>query len=204
MKAFVHGLVLALGLILPLGVQNIFVFNQGVVQARWVRALPAVIAASVCDTLLILFSVQGVSLLLLKFAVFKIVLVVLGVVFLFYMGWLTWNSSPARSDGETGKEFSLKQQVGFAVAVSLCNPHAILDTVGVIGTSSVQYEGMEKALFTIACILVSWCWFFFLASAGRMAGGKAQFAKGLVWINKLSAVFMWGAACYMGYSSIPL
>lgn len=28
-EAIVHGMILAFGLILPLGVQNIFVFNQG-------------------------------------------------------------------------------------------------------------------------------------------------------------------------------
>ncbi|WCR57369.1 MAG: hypothetical protein PG979_001426 [Rickettsia asembonensis] len=29
LSAFLHGIVLALGLIVPLGVQNIFIFNHG-------------------------------------------------------------------------------------------------------------------------------------------------------------------------------
>jgi L-lysine exporter family protein LysE/ArgO len=44
MLAFIHGFVLALGLILPLGVQNVFIFNQGAVQPRFYKALPAILA----------------------------------------------------------------------------------------------------------------------------------------------------------------
>ena len=49
-SVLLHGFILALGLILPLGVQNVFVFNQGAVQSRFVKALPAIITASLCDT----------------------------------------------------------------------------------------------------------------------------------------------------------
>ncbi len=59
MSHYLHAFILALGLILPLGVQNLFVFNQGVTQPALWRALPAVITAAICDTLLILLAVQG-------------------------------------------------------------------------------------------------------------------------------------------------
>lgn len=35
LKAFIYGLILAFGLIIPLGVQNIFVFNQGASQKHF-------------------------------------------------------------------------------------------------------------------------------------------------------------------------
>ncbi len=41
----------------------------------------------------------------------------------------------------------LKKQILFAASVSLLNPHAILDTIGVIGTNSIQYIGSEKMGF---------------------------------------------------------
>ncbi len=44
-----HGILLALGLILPLGAQNVFVFNQGANQ-KMINALPVVITAGLCDT----------------------------------------------------------------------------------------------------------------------------------------------------------
>ena len=57
----IHALLLAFGLILPLGVQNVFVFNQGANQRTFKQALPVVFTASVCDTILLLVAVLGVS-----------------------------------------------------------------------------------------------------------------------------------------------
>jgi L-lysine exporter family protein LysE/ArgO len=202
MQSFLHGFVLAIGLILPLGVQNLFVFNQGAVQPNFLRALPAAMAAAVCDTLLILLAVQGVSLLLLKFCFFKMVLVGGGAFFLLYMGWLTWHSSGMAGMAEAQRGISTKQQLFFAASVSLLNPHAVLDTIGVIGASSVNYQGQEKVLFTLACIVVSWLWFFCLAVLGRLVGSQAWFSGRVIWINKLSAFFMWGSAVYMVGSAL--
>ena len=66
MQALIHGIGLAFGLILPLGVQNVFIFNQGAIHKRFSRALPAVITAGFCDTILILLAVAGVSLIILN------------------------------------------------------------------------------------------------------------------------------------------
>lgn len=41
-EPFIHGALLAFGLILPLGIQNVFIFNQGATQSRFSKALPAV------------------------------------------------------------------------------------------------------------------------------------------------------------------
>lgn len=202
MQAFLHGMILAMGLILPLGVQNLFVFTQGATQLTFLRALPVVITASLCDTLLIVLAVQGVSLFIASFAWIKILLLMIGVGFLAYMGWLTWNSAMAGNDVGTGKELGVKQQIVFAVTVSLLNPHAVLDTIGVIGTSAIHYAGNEKIVFTMACILVSWCWFFLLAVIGWTVGKRKSFIQLFGYINKVSAIFMWLSAVYMMYYNV--
>jgi len=200
MQAFLHGLILALGLILPLGVQNLFVFQQGTTHSRFLHVLPVIFTAALCDTALILLAVQGVSLFLLKFPLFKLILLAIGILFLTYMGWVTWNDNKTPGSEETAKKISPRQQIIFAASVSLLNPHAVLDTIGVIGTSSSSYEGFEKSLFTFACIFVSWAWFFFLAIAGRLIGRQAQFSEWRQRINQVSAVFMWLSAGAMAYS----
>jgi L-lysine exporter family protein LysE/ArgO len=202
MQAFLHGMILAMGLILPLGVQNLFVFTQGAAQSTFLRALPVVITASLCDTLLIVLAVQGVSLFIASFAWIKILFLIIGVGFLAYMGWLTWNSTWAGNDAGAGKGLGVKQQIVFAVTVSLFNPHAVLDTIGVIGTSAIHYTGNEKIVFTMACILVSWCWFFLLAVIGWNVGKKKSFTQLFGYINKVSAIFMWLSAAYMMYNSV--
>ena len=48
LQPLIHGLLLALGLILPLGAQNVFVFNQA--NQKISKALPVIITAGLCDT----------------------------------------------------------------------------------------------------------------------------------------------------------
>ncbi|MBO8165318.1 MAG: amino acid transporter [Brevibacillus sp.] len=197
-SAFLHGFLLALGLILPLGAQNVFVFQQGATQPAFVRALPVILTASFCDTLLILLAVWGVSLIVLQVVWLKTLLFLGGMVFLLYMGYATW-TSPAGSPAEERPEpLSPRQQVAFAASVSLLNPHAIMDTIGVIGTNSLQYDAPEKWVYTASCILVSFVWFVGLAVCGRLIGRLDRSGKWLKRINRLSALIIWGVALYMG------
>lgn len=196
MEALLHGIILAFGLIIPLGVQNVFVFNQGASGRNFYYALPAVITAGVCDTILILLAVVGVSVLVLTFAWFKFILFSVGIAFLLYMGYTIWNSDPRPRDDVQGS-LSVKRQIAFAASVSLLNPHAILDTIGVIGTNSLQYEDTEKVIFTVASITVSWLWFIGLAAAGRYVGRIDTDGSWLRKINKLSAIIIWGVALYL-------
>jgi L-lysine exporter family protein LysE/ArgO len=200
LEAFIHGFILALGLILPLGVQNVFVFNQGALQPRFIKVLPVIITAALCDTLLILVAVLGVSLLILGSVWIKAILIGGGCIFLIYMGWTTWNSKPSNERKEIAENFSMKKLVLFSASVSLLNPHAIMDTVGVIGTSSLRYQGQEKVLFAVACILVSWIWFLGLSLIGRVSGKLDKSGKFLLSLNKISALVMWGASVYLVFS----
>ncbi|SMC38126.1 LysE/ArgO family amino acid transporter [Sporomusa malonica] len=202
MEPFIHGIILAFGLILPLGVQNLFVFTQGALQSSLWQVMPAVVTAGLCDTLLIMAAVLGVSLVILSFAWMKMTLLGVGFVFLAYMGWVSWQSKLDSTQAVGGSGMPPAKQIMFAASVSLLNPHAILDTIGVIGTSSLNYTGSSKVVFTTACIVVSWLWFFALAFAGRTIGSLDASGRVLGLMGKISAVFIWGAAVYLGYGMV--
>lgn len=63
------------------------------------------------------------------------------------MAWSLWKEKP--NTLENYEPMSTKKQIGFAISVSLLNPHAIMDTVGVIGSSASVYSGLEKILFVL-------------------------------------------------------
>lgn len=195
--ALIHGIILAFGLILPLGAQNVFVFNQGASQPRFRGAVPVIITASLCDTLLILLAVLGVSVIVLTVPILQTVIFSVGILFLLYMGWSIWNSDPANLSRREAA-MSTRKQILFAMSVSLLNPHAIMDTIGVIGTSSLSYEGNEKIIFTASCIVVSCLWFIGLAIVGRTVGNFDTEGKLLKTINRFSALIIWGVAIYLG------
>jgi L-lysine exporter family protein LysE/ArgO len=195
LAAFIHGYALAFGLILPLGPQNAFVFSQGAARIRWMHLLPVILTASLSDTALILLAILGVSVIVLTLPWLQTVLLVAGILFLGYVGWLTWRSdATAKVDDPNRVDWPLKQKIMFTLGVSLLNPHAILDTLGVIGTSALNYVGMVKLAFTAACILNSWLWFLLLALAGRVLGTLGPVRR---WLNRFSALVMWASALYL-------
>ncbi|MBB6674705.1 amino acid transporter [Cohnella nanjingensis] len=194
-----HGFLLALGLILPLGAQNAFIFNLGARNAQFRRTLPAVVTAALCDTCLLALAVLGVSVLIFGIPVLKGFLLAGGILFLLYMGWTTWRSSAEEGKTRQTGAYPVRKQIAYTMSVSLLNPHAIMDTVGVIGTSSLNYAGAEKWMFACACILVSWLWFVALAWAGRMVGSLDRTGKLLRVLNRVSAVVIWFSAAMMLY-----
>ncbi len=200
-QAFIYGAILALGLIIPLGIQNIFIFNQGATQRHFLHALPSVLTASLCDALLIILAVLGVSVAVLTIPWLKTVIFLLGFFFLMYMGWVTWNNKPPKLH-ENEKPLSAKRQIGFALSVSLLNPHAIVDTIGVIGTNSLNFIGNAKLAYTLACISISCVWFLSLSIAGHFLHRLDKTGLLLMLINKISAVIIWGVGVYIGWQLI--
>ncbi|MCQ4088015.1 LysE/ArgO family amino acid transporter [Saccharibacillus sp. JS10] len=203
MEAILHGILLAFGLILPLGVQNVFVFSQGASQPRLIRAFPAVIAAAFCDTVLIGLAVFGVSAIVLQIEMLRHLLMGAGAIFLVYMGFVLWRASSKASDllqpqkKESAQALPFSKQIIFAVSVSLLNPHALLDTIGVIGTSGLAYSGADKINFAAACIAVSWIWFIGLACAGATLRRFDTHGRALNVFNRISALFIWGMALFL-------
>lgn len=194
-QAFIYGVILAFGLIIPLGVQNIFIFNQGATQRHFLHAMPSVLSAFLCDTLLILGAVLGVSVAVLTIPWLKTIIFIAGFVFLAYMGWVTWNSKAKITKGR--KPLSAKRQIVFSVSISLLNPHALMDTIGVIGTNALNFSGKERWVYTLACILVSFVWFFGLSVAGHFLHKFDQIRDKILLINKVSALIIWTVALYI-------
>ena len=204
LAALTHGVVLAFGLIVALGPQNVFVFQQGATQPRYWRALPTVLTASLADTLLVSASVLGVSVAVLRYGWLQRALFGVGAVFLLYVGWTVYRAPTLSVEG--GEALSTRRQVGFTLSVSLLNPHAILDTVGVIGTSALGYAGDARWTFAGAVIGVSWLWFAGLAATGRLLGRSESTAANAVLrrLDTVSAVVIWAVAVYMAVRFVSL
>jgi Lysine efflux permease len=103
LTAFTHGVILAVGLIVALGPQNVFVFQQGAIQPDLGRTLPTVLTAGLSDTLLILLGVFGVSAVGLEFAWVQTVLFGAGTVLLAYIGWTVYRGNKASASGSFGR-----------------------------------------------------------------------------------------------------
>ena len=199
LPAFVHGFILSLGLILPIGMQNAFIISQGALHNRWPGSFPAVITASICDTLLIVLAIIGVSVAEVHVQSVRYAFGTVGIVFILYMGWSAWRRSGGES-GSVSTVWNAGQQIRFSVLFSLLNPNALLDTLVVIGGSALAYPSRpEKIAFGAASVTVSWMWFFGLSMAANMAGKIVLSRSPLFVLNRVSAVIMWLSAVYLAY-----
>lgn len=187
-----HGFLLSLGLILPLGPQNSFIFLHSLTQNNIREDFMIAGVAVLSDATLILTGVLGLSLIFHNHGIFILILNIMGFIFISMIGWKFW-SADRYSDQTIDEKLSLKRvkKIIYVLSVSLLNPHAILDTIGVIGVSSLSYEDViDKAVFTFSCIMTSCLFFFFLVAAGKLIGKK--FLSGRYHLlNKVSAIMMW-------------
>lgn len=199
--AIIHGVILTFGLIMPLGMQNLFIFNQGATQPNLKMALPSIITASLCDTTLIILSILGVSLLILKLSWLKLTLYIISFFFFLYVGYITWNKAEIKLSSKK-KVLSAQKQILFTTSVSIFNPHAITDTIMVIGSNSIQYEGPAKLAYTISCIVISWLWFYSIALTGNKLHKLSNAEFWIKCINKAAALLIWAIAINIGYQII--
>ncbi len=193
---FLYAFILALGLILPLGPQNSFILSIASQSKKFSQTLPVVITASLCDALLILLAVMGVSVAVTKIAWLKLALTVVGSLILFYFGWRSiWGKTDSRVN-DMLVSTNVSRQIILAATFSLMNPFAWLDTVMVIGTSAVTFNGEDRVVFTATCILVSALWFLFLAKVGQKMGEKLKEGS---WKGRIIAVIFWSSAIFLLY-----
>jgi len=201
-STFFYGMIFALGLIVPLGPQNLFVLSQGINNKSSKERLIVASCAALCDTLLIVLAIGGVSLLVFSFAWLKATILTTGVIFLVFLGWQSWkknSKSVAAKSIVQPKAASLTHLISIILLLSLLNPYALIDTVVTIGSVSVGYEGIYKYIFALGCIFTSWCWFYFLIFIGRRID---RFAFIRQYEGKLSAIIMWLAAVYLVYIAL--
>ncbi len=75
-----------------------------------------------------------------------------------------------------------------------------MDTFAVIGGSALAYTTWaQKIAFAMACVAVSWIWFFALSIAGHLMGRIVLAKSSLAVLNRISAVMMWASSIYLAY-----
>jgi L-lysine exporter family protein LysE/ArgO len=164
---FINGFFLSFTLIAAIGPQNAFVIRQGL-KAEHVF-LTALLCAF-CDSVLILIGVLGAGQFLGQNEFIKTILTLAGVCFLVLYGAKSFYNVTKKERltiKATNQPVSRKKIILQGISFSWLNPHAILDTVVIIGSVSAQYTFSESILFGSGAIIASLTWFFLLAYCAK-------------------------------------
>lgn len=192
---FLQGLGLGAGLIIAIGAQNAYVLRQGLKREHHL-SIAAVCSAA--DALLIILGGAGVGTLIASTPILASGAAALGAAFLSVYGALAfrraWVGEALTNDADAPPARTLKSALLTALAFSLLNPHALLDTVVLLGSISGQYAWDLRVWFLGGAVIASFAWFFTLAiAAGYLA---PLFRKPNTWriLDALIGCVMWAIA----------
>jgi len=200
MNQYLAGLLLGLGLILPIGPQNIYVLKSAI-RMGLPRSLVIALVAASCDTLLITIGALGASTDLATVPELRPLLLIAGACLLLYLGIQALRTNESATDESQGEENLAKAALA-TVSASLINPHAIIDTVGFIGLAiSSAIDG--AMLFALGTISASFTWFIFLALFGSLLASRLT-PKIRQWIDKVSGLILIFFGLRLGWEAIQL
>ena len=179
---FLTGFALGFSLILAIGAQNAFVLRQGLLKQH---VLPVVLFCAV-------------SLLIADFAARHApTMFGLAAVWLAIYGAMRLRS--AANPGQTinpgeGRQANLAAALITAAVLTFGNPHVYLDTVVLIGTVSLQFDGMEKIAYGAGAGAASLVFFFSLGFGATLLAPQMQRKNTWRILDTLIALVMFALA----------
>ena len=195
--AFRMGLMLGLSLIMAIGAQNIFVIKQGIKREY---AFTVALLCLLADGVLILLSVTSLSQTVTHYPTLRSLLLIGAIIFLCYYGFMALragisaNTSPELEQQDQNSK-SLRKIAFLALCFSLLNPHAIIDTLILMGGLASQFpSAQEQYQFAAGAIVASAIWFISLSTISTSMSGLLRRPRVWQGLELLSGLLMFSIA----------
>ncbi len=191
--AWLTGFATAFSLILAIGAQNAFVLRQGILRQHvfWL-----VLFCALSDAILITAGVLGFGALVNYWPNLPTILAYAGAAFLVVYGsmrfWGAWQSDYVIELGANANK--LWRVIAIAAAFTWLNPHVYLDTVGLLGAISTNFEGEAKTAFAFGAITSSFVFFFSLGYGARFLSPLLQSERAWRILDIMIGSIMWWLA----------
>ncbi|WP_373356885.1 LysE/ArgO family amino acid transporter [Pseudoroseicyclus sp. CXY001] len=187
------GFATGFSLILAIGAQNAFVLRQGLLRAH---VLPLVLFCALSDAILIAAGVAGFGAATTALPWLPAAMALAGAGFLIVYGGLRMRAAIKGTGGLTaaGGGGSLGRVIAIAAAFTWANPHVYLDTLGLVGAVSLQFDGAERLAYGIGATLASFVFFFSLGFGARLLAPLMQSRRAWAIFDALVALVMWAIA----------
>jgi len=176
--AYFQGFTMMASLIVAIGLQNAFVLRQGV---KHQDVFLTVTICFLCDALLISIGAAGLGALFSSSHILALVISFGGCAFLVAYAIRALHAAKKTKglDLKSAEKVSRANIILASFAVSLLNPHAILDTIVLVGGLAARYEDTARYMCALGAITASCIWFY---SIGYGAKKLAPFlSKPKIW-----------------------
>jgi len=196
--SFATGFALGFSLILAIGAQNAFVLRQGLMRRH---VLAVVLFCALADMLLIVVGVAGISLLIADLASrYAPVLFGFAAIWLAGYGVLRVRSALVASGigGDNDSESAgLLSTLATVAVLTFGNPHVYLDTVVLIGTVSLQFDGADRVAYGAGAATSSLVFFFSLGYGASLLAPQMKRPNAWRILDMVIALVMFGLAIGM-------
>lgn len=193
-SAMLQGVVLGLGMIIPIGAQNAYILGRGINQNHHLLAATLCIF---CDVTLIGLGIFGAGALINSSEWAMLLITWGGIMFLCTYGLLSFKTAYENKYQEAQTQSLIKNRkvvIASTLAVTLLNPHVYLDTVMVLGSVGGQFQGQDKIAYAVGTMLASILWFYSLAIGAAKLGPMLAQPKFLRFIDLVVGFIMWAIA----------
>ena len=189
------GFLTSFALILAIGAQNAFVLKQGILRQH---VFLVCLTCAVSDALLISAGVAGFGLIVASYPAFPKIMSIGGALFLIFYGLTKFIAAYKGGENQTlsSKTAALWPTILTCLTLTWLNPHVYLDTLGLVGAVSTQFEGtLQKLAFGVGAVSASFVFFFGLGYGARYLAPLMK--KPVTWqiLDVLIGLLMW----YLAY-----
>jgi len=183
-------------LIMPIGMQNAFVLNQGVKRQHHLFVAGF---CSIADVIFMSAGVWGGAKVFNAYPWLLTGIGVLGAIFMGYYGFLCFKSAfQGGSDLTTdSKKRSFKAIVLACCAFTILNPHVYIDTIVILGGFAANLTAEQRPWFVFGGVSASFIWFFGLALLGQKLAPILSKPRSQQIIDFVIASMMWVLAVYL-------
>ena len=198
LSSFATGFALGFSLILAIGAQNAFVLRQGLMRRH---VLAVVLFCALADMLLIVVGVAGISLLIADLASrYAPALFGFAALWLAGYGVLRVRSACTASgigSDNGGEAAGLLPTLATVAVLTFGNPHVYLDTVVLIGTVSLQFDGADRLAYGAGAATSSLVFFFSLGYGASLLAPQMKRPNAWRILDMVIALVMFALAIGM-------
>lgn len=187
------GFATGFSLILAIGAQNAFVLRQGLLGRH---VLPLCLLCALSDAVLIAAGVSGFGAIADALPWFPRAMALAGAAFLLAYGAMRLQAAWRGDYGLVlaGESAALGPTLAMGAAFTWLNPHVYLDTLGLVGAVSTQFQGADKAAFGVGATAASFVFFFSLGYGARLLAPVMRSAAAWRRLDLGIALVMWTLA----------
>ena len=189
------GMMIGFAFIAPIGMQNLYVFNNAI-STKLQRALLYALFVWLADASFSLAAFFGMGAIISANEIIKLGVMLIGGILVLWIGYGIMRSANSIQIAEASQALPVKKALLTSIIVSWANPQALVDGSLMLGALRGTLLTNQVLPFIGGVLAATFIWFFSITIA--MNSLKERLPKRvLLWVNIISAIIVMGYGGYL-------